>query len=188
MQKNNLKRKYRVGICGHRDLFSLEINEYKKEIIDIFGKLINRHPNNEIFVVTSLAEGADRLIVECAISLGLRYEVVLPMDATLYKKDFDEISKKEFNNFFLSAAGSFIIPLVEDNTFEQIMQQGEQRDRQYQFAGKEVVGRSNHMIFLYDGVDNSFIGGTADIFQYANHINKSYDVIKCKRENKGEIT
>jgi len=186
MKKNNLKKKYRVGICGHRDLMFLEIEKYKKEMIEILKKLINIYSDNEIFVVTSLAEGADRIIVECAMSLGLRYEVVLPMDVTLYKKDFDEISKKDFNTFFFSAAGSFTMPFVEDNTLDQIMQYGECRDRQYQFAGKEIVGRSNHMIFLYDGVDNSFIGGTADIFKYATDINKSYDIIKCKRENKGK--
>jgi hypothetical protein len=186
MQTRELKKLFRVGVSGHRDLKYSELDDYKNVLSNILIKLIKQHPYYEIILVTTLAEGADRLVIESAIELGLRYEVVLPMNIVLYKDDFDSDSSIEFNKYFVNAAGSFTIPLVKNNTFEKITHHGDERNRQYQYAGKEIVDRSSHMIFLYDGVDNGLIGGTSDILRYANNINKSYNIIECKREYRGD--
>lgn len=188
MQVKDLKKKFRLGVSGHRNLKVTEIDQYKKEVRVILQDLIKKYPQNEIFIVTSLAEGADKLVVECAVKFGLRYEVILPMDVNLYREDFDESSRETFNRFFLDAAGSYTLPLFEGNTSDQKVRYGKERDRQYLRAGQEVVDRSDHMIFLYDGVDNGLTGGTADILNYAKHENKSLSVIECKRENKGSAS
>lgn len=74
MQEIDLKKKFRVGICGHRDLKKSEIGYYKKQITTHLKHLIKEYSKQEIFLVSALAEGADRLPVECAMEPGLRYD------------------------------------------------------------------------------------------------------------------
>ena len=182
MEPKDLKKKFRVGISGHRDLKLSKIDQYKREMTNILEELVKKYPDNEIFVVTALADGADRLMVECAVALGLRYEVILPMPVELYRDDFDEMSKKEFDTLFLNASASKSVALLDGILEEQIKHYGKERDRQYLAVGEEVVNRSDTMLFLWDGVVNGLTGGTADIVEYTKHVDKSYFIIKCKRK------
>lgn len=181
----DLKEKYRVGICGHRNLKISEVDQYKNEIISILTDLMKKNPFNEILLVTSLAEGADTVGVEGALSLGLRYEVVLPMDIKLYRNDFSDVGRGVFDRLFIYAAGSSIISSSFISGLNDISTPGVQRDLQYLKAGHEIVDRSQCLIFLWDGIDNGFVGGTSDIVKYARDKHKSIYIVKCKRENEG---
>lgn len=188
MKPRYLKKKYKVGISGHRDLKKPEIVNYKKQITNFLEYLKEKHTEKEIFIISPLADGADRLIVQCAIALGIRYEVILPMPEGLYLDDFSEASRKEFTTLNLNAAASQTLPLCQGNTIDSIKSYGSQRDKQYLVAGQEVVDRSDFMLFLWDGVDNGLTGGTADIIKYTKLKDKSLFIIECERETKkGEM-
>lgn len=183
-----LKQKYIIGISGHIDLKYSEIPKYKKEITTFLKEKIENYPNREVYILTPLAEGADQLIAKVAKELGLRYEVLLPMPLELYRKDFTSQKYKEFYSLYIDAVGSTTIELVDDNRLEDIVNYGEKRDKQYLKVGQEVVKRSDFMLFLWDGVVNNKIGGTADIFKYAkeqykDNFNKKHYIVKSKREN-----
>lgn len=176
------KKKFRVGISGHRDLKRSEIAKYKNKIKNILNKLILENPDKEVFVITPLADGADRIMAECASELGIRYEVVMPMTLNLYIQDFNEASLSEFYTLHARAAGSRSLPLREGNTVEGIKQYGKERDRQYASVGYEIVDRSDAMVFVWDGKVNGLTGGTSDIIRYAKEKNARYFIVESKRE------
>lgn len=186
MDLKALKSKYRVGICGHRNLKISGIEQYRKEITSILTDVMKKNSLNEIFLVTSLAEGADTVGVESASSLGLRYEVVLPMDIKLYRNDFSDAGRDVFDKLFIYAAGSSIVSSPFKSELNDISIDGVQRDLQYLKAGQEIVDRSQCMIFLWDGIDNGLVGGTSNIVKYARDKHKSIYIVKCERENEGK--
>ena len=186
MRTKQQKLRYYVGISGHRDLKKSNIERYKKLIQEELKEIVHAHPDQEVIILSPLADGADRLMVYVAKELDLDYEVLLPMPKEFYELDFDMASKKEFYTLFYRANGWRMVDLCDGCSLKGISKYGEERDRQYQKVGVEIVERSDHVFFLWDGEDNSktAIGGTADIYNYAMQKNKSYDVIECEREEK----
>jgi len=172
---------YKVGISGHRDLKHSKISDYREKVMDILKEIMAKTDDREISVITPLAEGADRLVTECAIELGLSYEVLLPMPVELYIKDFEQ-TQEEFFKLCDNAVNVETLSLCEGNTLQNIEAYGDERDKQYAYVGHQVVDRSDAMVFLWDGTDNGLKGGTADIKKYAEGKKKLIFPIICERE------
>lgn len=172
---------YKVGISGHRDLKRSKIPDYREKIMDTLKEIMAENDNREVTVITPLAEGADRLVAECAIEVGLSYEVLLPMPVELYIEDFKE-TQEEFFKLCDNATSVQTLPLCEGNTLESIKGYTDERDKQYEEVGHQVVDRSDAMVFLWDGIDNGLKGGTAAIKKYAEGKKKLTFPIKCERE------
>jgi len=94
---------------GHRELgdpapLVPAIREAVRRLLD----LLPAHAESEVTVVavSSLAEGADRLVAcEVLAQPGWRLEVVLPLPASDYAHDFrDEQSRKEFRRLLRQAS------------------------------------------------------------------------------------
>lgn len=183
MKTSAIKKRYYVGISGHRDPLESETKKYKAQIKERLRQIAAAHPDREVVILSPLADGADRLIVYVAKELGFRYEVLLPMPQELYEMDFDEASLREFRRLRYEARKSEEVPLCQGYSREDISVYGEARDKQYRAVGEAVVDRSDEMIFLWDGIDNGLAGGTADIVQYTKNRAKSFFIIKCKRES-----
>lgn len=177
-----MKPKFYVGISGHRNIKHSKIEEYKETLKKKLKTTVMQNPQKEVVVLSSLADGADRLIVYAAKELSLRYEIILPMPIEYYEMDFDELSFNEFYQLFIGARSSDVVEMCEGNTFESIATYGNARDLQYQNLGRKMVDKSDMMIFLWDKKENNLIGGTSDIYNYANNKNKSFDEIECERE------
>lgn len=188
MNTTTLKHKYYVGVSGHRDLKITAIEAYKTEIKERLQSIAEAQPDKEVIILSPLAEGADRLMVYAAKELGLRYEVLLPMPKALYEMDFDASSLREFRALYYEARRCDTVGLCETCTLENISTYSKERDAQYRKVGEEVVNRCDEVFFLWDGVQNGLKGGTADIYSYAEHKNKSRHWIQCERENaKGDM-
>jgi SMODS and SLOG-associating 2TM effector domain 1 len=112
-------------------------------------------------VVSQLAEGADRLLVQIvreeAREQGqdARVEVVLPSHRSSYGKwqGFSEESNEEFEAL-LEEATSISEPASEEPP--------QDRAGAYESAGRQVVGRSDVLIALWDGGPTGGRGGTAE--------------------------
>lgn len=181
MESTSKNSTYKVGISGHRDLKLSKIPEYREKVMDTLRQIIAQYDDREVSVITPLAEGADRLVAECAVALGLSYEVLLPMPVELYVEDF-KATEDAFLKLCDNAVSVETLPLCEGNTLLNIKEYGDERDKQYVYVGQQVVDRSDAMIFLWDGTDNGLKGGTADIKKYAEGKNKLIFPIKCERE------
>jgi hypothetical protein len=114
-----------------------------------------------IRVVSSLAEGADRVLLR-AMPQGSQWEAILPLPPADYCADFDsEASKQEFTDLLTKAAVRGVVPSAAS------------RVDAYDAAGKAVVDRSDVMVFMWNGRPARGHGGTAEIYEYARQRKKA---------------
>src|SRR5689334_19798477 len=82
-----------IGATGHRDLRDEDIAALEAEVAKAIKRLkheyLNDDPETPIIVLSSIAEGADRLIARVAMGLGAKLIAPLPMEADQYRRDFD---------------------------------------------------------------------------------------------------
>ena len=107
--------------------------------------------------MSSLAEGADRLVTELVLGTPeSRLEVALPVPAQDYRQDFsDPDSRKQFDELLGQASEKWTVPVSAN------------RDEAYERAGYYVVDRSDVVIALWDGKPARGRGGTGAIVGYA---------------------
>ncbi len=182
LKKSKMMNKYyKIGISGHRDLDPSQKEENLLILTGHLLKLKRDYPNRELIILTPLADGADRLIVEAAKKLGIRYDVILPMPKQIYRTDFSPNSLKEFNSLIQNARSIKTIKLYAGNTLQLISKDSIYRDFQYRQVGRKVVELSDKIIIMSDGVKNSKIGGTEDIANYAKRYGTILFNIRCNR-------
>ena len=91
-----------VGAIGHRDLVPGEVEMLGTRVRDFLSSLQARYRELRVTVLTSLADGADRLVVDAAKSLDIPVIYVLPMPTALYERDFDGTSLDEYRRILQS--------------------------------------------------------------------------------------
>jgi len=115
-----------------------------------------------LHVISSLAKGADRIVVQAAMDkLNASLEVVLPLQLDKYKEDFDQpYDLNEFNELFTKARNADALRDVSINPVSS-------REEGYERAGKEVVDSCEILIAVWNGKPAQGQGGTSDIVEYA---------------------
>jgi hypothetical protein len=161
----------RIGVAGHREL--PDPHAIRREMDDAIRHLIQLVPSScepatELCVtaVSSLAEGADRLLVNavlddtdaelCGRRVSRRLEVVLPMAAEDYVKTFDggDASRDEFASLLERADAVRVIGSAGDGSHAFLV------------AGQDVARRSDVVVTVWDGEAARGLGGTADSVSY----------------------
>ena len=159
----------KIGITGHRNLIERFIPSYKKKVRDMLVKL--REKDEDILVYSALADGADRLVVEVALELGIGYVAVLPMPKNIYMTDYDAESQVIYNKLFDTANFVVELPMVENNSFFSIINYSKARDLQYEAAGFYMSDHCDILMALWDGEYTLLRGGTSEIVKY--HLSKT---------------
>jgi hypothetical protein len=165
----------RVGVTGHRTF--AEVAAVSALVDHVLAGLGDRGR-----VITSLAEGADRLVAQRAARLaGWVHEVVLPLDPVDYETDFaDEVSVAEFRRLLATAAALDRVPPAPT------------REDAYLAAGIAVLDRADALLAIWDGEGARGRGGTAEIVAEARaralpltwvHVGRSVPVMpSCTQE------
>jgi hypothetical protein len=160
----------KIGVVGHRDLKIESISHYRKQVSNFLQYLLRKY--NNVIIYSALADGADRLVVEEGIKLGIEYISILPMHIKMYEIDFDNISIITFHKLLNKSKSVLTLPLVDKNTIENIQIYGKNRDLQYELAGHYISNSCDIMIALWDGNDTGLKGGTSETIKY--FCSKSY--------------
>ena len=106
-----------VAVTGHRDLLPAEIPLIRTRVREFLASLRDAYPDRVVAVMSPLAEGADRLAAEEAITLGMPLTVPLPMPKEIYASDFaTPQSKAHFEQLCAAAADVFELPLTPGNS------------------------------------------------------------------------
>lgn len=160
-------RRIRVGATGHR--FLAEVDKLEDGVRRAFEAIRQRWPEAELVVISSLAEGADRLIARIGMTeFGAALIVPLPMAADEYEKDFgSEASKKQFREMLARAVEVVELPPTA------------KREDGYLQAGVWVVEHSDVLVALWDGKPAQGRGGTAEYVQRAIDAGKPVLHILC---------
>jgi len=116
----------------------------------------------EVTLLSSLAEGADRLVALEVLKVpGSILEVVLPLEREDYMQDFESVeSKREFEELFSCA-----------RSVRRVAQK-HSRNEAYEQAGRYIVDHCDVLIALWDGKPAAGQGGTAEIVEYARKKNR----------------
>ena len=149
-----------VGVTGHRKLYNEpllaeRVQTILKEIKQLIGPL--RNTPIALSVISALAEGADRLVVQEILKTpGSQLDVILPFEKDVYKQDFELAESREVFARYLSQA----------RRIKQIPP-APSRAEAYARAGRYVVDSCHILIALWDGQLAAGRGGTAEIVEYA---------------------
>ncbi len=158
----------RIGVTGHRKLADEQLlrNSLQK-VLSRIDKILSQTPHT-IAIISSLAEGADRLVAKEVLDLPLSgdmekpyLEAVLPLPESDYIRDFETQESKDEFKAFLAKARSI-------RTLEKL----EPRAASYEKGGHYVVENCDVLIAIWNGKAAAGQGGTAEIVEYARSLRK----------------
>jgi hypothetical protein len=154
---------FTVGVSGHRDLDGEQLPQLRAAVASFVRQLKEYLPDTDLHLIVGMAAGADLLVAETAVELGVEVEAVLPMPLTHYASDFDAhtlASLKELLRHprvrcleLSPPAGSAHAP---DPHSPQL------RDALYANLTSSLIRRSSLLLALWDGRVSQLAGGTAD--------------------------
>ncbi len=176
------KPKLEIAGTGHRYF----ISDPKLLKNEIKGVLKKYSENYLVIVRTCFAYGADQLIAECAIELGITIKADLPMEYETYINNVREDAIKNGHLFTEDdelrmrhlLAQTVVCKPIPDPVFKYVM------------ANKYIVDKCDVLIALWDGKemkmfddDNNPInrGGTYDCIRMAREQKKKIHIIDCFR-------
>jgi len=145
-----------IGTTGHR--FLDDIPKLQAGIDRALARITQAYPGEAWSVVSSLADGADRLVAQRVLlaRTDARLIVPLPLPVSDYYQDFSTAtSRAEFENLLARAAE--VIP-------PQIVTL---RSEGYWLAGKMILDRSDILVALWDGQNAQGQGGTGEMVAIA---------------------
>lgn len=154
------KSPFIFGVSGHRDVLESDAPELQERIRTVFDRFRLAYPQASFELLSPLAEGADRLAAEAALHCGLRLVVPLPMAQAEYERDFTTPGSLDEFRRLLDVAAS---------VFEISSETSDDRATKYAAVGDYIARRSNVLILLWDGQDNSKLGGTAWVRKRREH-------------------
>ncbi len=149
----------RVGIVGHRPSKLPEhqiprIREAVREILQLVRTTTDeiarsnrsyRSPAPIFRIISSLAEGSDRLVAEEALLLGFALQCPLPADRDQYKVDFKHPSSADAFDRLLREAKAAVFELDGRRAGDWL------EPSAYEAAGRMVLSHSDVLITIWDG-------------------------------------
>jgi hypothetical protein len=134
-----------------------------KEAVDDLSQAANEWFDSAppvIAMVSSLAEGSDRIAAEAALAIGLPLDVVLPCARAAYEQTFvDDSSRAEFETLLDKARARLILPLDDEPDAAREAQLA----HAYESAGLTMLAQADILIAVWDGEPARGRGGTGDI-------------------------
>jgi hypothetical protein len=164
------RRPLRIGVSGHR--FLAEIDRIDTGVDEALSRIKAAFPRRPLVVVSSLAEGADRVVARRIFArcpdAGLL--VALPMPKREYLEDFSSAgSREEFESLF--ARATCVVEAQAqvggEKPSESHRAADERRHASYEAAGSFVVDHCDALIAVWDGRRAQGRGGTADVVAHA---------------------
>lgn len=159
MPDGRIPLRLRLGVTGHRAVADEEtVATAVREALRRLRLQVGTPATPVVFtVVSSLAEGADRLVArEVLLEPGALLEAPLPLPRDQYRRDFQtQSSQREFDDLLGRAE-----TVVEAETAAR-------PEDGYAWAGQYVVDRSDVLLALWDGLPARGQGGTAHVVEYA---------------------
>jgi len=150
-----LSDRLRVGATGHR--FLAERDKLAESVNSGLDTVLSRLGRRPLEIVSSLAEGADRLIAEQVLRRpGSTMTVPLPLARADYETDFrDPESRAEFRRLMERADRIVEVPAAQ------------RRSDAYMAAGRFVVEHCDVLFAIWDGKKQQGHGGTAMVVELA---------------------
>lgn len=151
-----------VGVSGHRDLDPDDSPRLREAVTDFVQQLKAHLPDTELRLIVGMAEGADLLVAETALGLGVPVEAVLPMPLGHYAADFDGETLAHLKELLRRPQVRCVELSADVLAGGSVPHSREQRDRMYANLTDTLIRRSSLLLALWDGRGSHLPGGTAD--------------------------
>ena len=167
-----------VGVLGKRDLLG-KAQAVRRALEAVLDRLDRRYPETHKILLTSLAEGADRIAADAAH--GREYwtiTAILPFELDIYCQDFEEVSTQALRAYLarLNTKVQTLPPLTDPRTGRpyqpsDLARKSKEphpvRAEHYEQAGLAIANAATVLIAVMAGDETpDKIGGTARIAQY----------------------
>jgi len=153
---------FMIGVSGHRDLEPCELPRLREAVTGFVRQLREQLPDTELRMIVGMAQGADLLVAQTALALGVGVEAVLPMPLEQYAADFDAETLASLKTL-LQHPDIRCDELSPVSTGEASLQHSAaQRDAMYANLTDTLIRRSSLLLALWDGRASHLSGGTAD--------------------------
>ena len=154
----------RIGVSGHRVPPKLpeESEAPLRALVDrtlaaIAATARKANTASALVIVSSLAEGSDRIVAAAGLAAGFALQAVLPFERAEYERDFETpMSRSEFEELLGRACDVFELDGAAD-----------ERPRAYEAAGLFMLANIDVLVAIWDGGVAAGIGGTAQIVERA---------------------
>jgi hypothetical protein len=151
------------GVSGHRDPIPSAIPQLKAQLEVVFSRFRAAYPDTPFELLSPLAEGADRLAAEVALSYQVKLLVPMPLAQAEYELDFPSSdSLGEFRKLLAAAESYWEVPPASGlSGLADEDRRARGRAERYAAMGDLIARRSHVLILLWDGRENDKMGGTA---------------------------
>jgi len=154
----------RIGVSGHRvppklpEESEAPLRAHIDRILAAIAAAARKaNTATELVIVSSLAEGSDRIVAEAGLAAGFALQVALPFSRAEYVLDFEtQASRAEFEQLLARACDVFELGGAAD-----------ERPRAYEAAGLFMLANIDVLVAIWDGAGAAGIGGTAQIVERA---------------------
>jgi hypothetical protein len=161
-----------VGVTGHRldALPAGSVETLKARVREVLGEIeraVHRvletnggyfaaQPPRLVFI-SPIADGADQIVAEVAVSMGYELRVVMPSALDDYRKELlDGAARERFDRLVDAAASRFELPGDAGRL-----------DHGYVMAGRATVAHCDILLAVWDGLPARGRGGTAEVVSLA---------------------
>ena len=163
----------RIGVTGHRDIRNEAVPEAVRQMLEQIKTLTKEilSDNQSLFdsrqdapvlrLISSLAEGADRLVAHEAHRKGYKLHAILPFPREVYAQDPDIGSVDDLREL-LERRVDCIVELDNTDLSDKCL-----RERSYEAAGRLVLRQSDILLAVWDGKPEQGVGGTGQIVREA---------------------
>src|SRR5262245_5061167 len=164
-----------IGATGHRDVRDQDIPVLEREVGAIISALRHNYLHGDaetpLIVLSSLAEGADRLVARVALAHGAQLIAPMPMPIEEYRRDFEPGLKPgnaaEFETLLVQAIAAPVVPFTPGNSLDAVRADPAKREEQYRAVGLFIAQHANVLIALWDGGGGAMApGGTAEVVAF----------------------
>ena len=144
-----------LGITGHRYL--AEMGKIMAGVERAVQRIRNTYPDSHFRVLSSLAEGADRILAKRLLMIpNASLWVPLPLPEKEYLKDFESPGSKQEFLHLLEKAERVIEMQIKDG-----------REVGYLATGKYILENSDCLLAIWDGKHAQGMAGTGEIVTLA---------------------
>lgn len=141
-----------IGVTGHRDIPDSDVDKLAEATRAALDEIAQSSPHSPHVLLSSLAEGADRIAAQVALDKGWTLGVILPAPAEIYTLDFKATaSQADFRKLLSKAAWVEVLP-AEVLT-----------PAAYRAAGLRIARQAFYLLAYWDGNKTIIEGGTTDI-------------------------
>ncbi len=167
----------RLGVTGHRVLTDLVPLMHGVQLA--LRHVRAAYPGRQLTVLSSLAEGADRMVVEEALHVpGARLVAVLPFPPHVYADDFGGRHSPSW------AAFSRLLRLADE---VKVTSQMDSNQSAYSLAGEYVATTCDVLLAVWDGQLEQGHGGTASVVQRARALARPLVIVRAGNRRPGTL-